>query len=218
MTKLFTTLLLIFSILALTTLPRNFVSADDVQPDNLKIFLAETEKINAKYEYPNYHQTPQAPEKIKIPAHTPIIIKNKYRISADKIGSGDQITFATTNPLKSKDGRILINANSPVEATINFNKTKRIGKAGDLTITDFHVNAADGTYIPLSSSIYVQGDDCMALSIVLSIIICPLFLLMKGGEATLPPNTTKTVYTVTDVYVTPAGAAQQVQGKNYYSF
>lgn len=58
----------------------------------------------------------------------------------------------------------------------------------------------------------------MALSIVLSIIICPLFLLMKGGEATLPPNTTKTVYTVTDVYVTPAGAAQQVQGKNYYSF
>lgn len=215
MFKFLTSLLLVFCLLTLTIFPRNYVKADSVSVDNLKAFIEDTKEIDAKFEYPHYKETETSPDKIKIPAHTPIIIKNKYRISADKIGSGDSINFVTTNSLKTKDGKILINAESPVVATINFNKTKRIGKAGNLTISDFHVNAVDGTYVPLSSSIYVQGDDCMALSIVLSVLICPLFLLMKGGEATLPPNTTKTVYTVSDVYVTPIETSQS---PSFYGF
>ena len=41
----------------------------------------------------------------------------------------------------------------------------------------------------------------MVLSIVLSVLICPLFLLMKGDEAQVLVGTTKTAYTVADVYV-----------------
>ncbi len=216
MFKFLTSLLLVFSLLSLTVFHVNSVKADSVSKDNLKSFIEDTKEINAKFEYPHYTETETAPEKIKIPAHTPIIIKNKYRISADKISSGDSINFVTANELKTKEGDILIKADSPVVATINFTKTQRIGKGGNLTISDFHVNAADGTYIPLSSSIYVEGDDCMALSIVLSVLVCPLFLLMKGGEATLPPNTTKTVYTVSDVYVTPIEVSQNSPA--YYSF
>lgn len=203
MSKYFTTIIIILSVLTLTLVPKNFVQADDIQKENLKAFLTESENIHAKFEYPNYYQQPAAPEKIKIPAHTPLIIKTTQAMSAEKITSGDNIYFKTTNNIKTKSGEILVRANSPVEATVLFNKAKRIGKPGNMTISDFHVNAVDGTYIPLSSTISVDADDCMTLSVVLSILICPLFLLMKGGEANLPAGTTKTVYTVTDTYVTP---------------
>ena len=43
----------------------------------------------------------------------------------------------------------------------------------------------------------------MTLSIVLSVLICPLFLLMKGEEAQLPVGATKTAYTITDLYIKP---------------
>ena len=41
----------------------------------------------------------------------------------------------------------------------------------------------------------------MVLSIVLSAVICPLFLLMEGREAEVLAGTTKTVYTASDAYI-----------------
>jgi hypothetical protein len=70
-----------------------------------------------------------------------------------------------------------------------------------LTVTDFHTTAVDGTYIPLSGSISARPDDKMTVSIILSVLVCPLFLLMKGNEAQLTIGTAKTAYTVTDVYI-----------------
>lgn len=70
-----------------------------------------------------------------------------------------------------------------------------------MAITDFHTTAVDGTYIPLSGSVSAKPDDKMTVSIVLSVLICPLFLLMKGDEAQVPAGTTKTAYTITDTYI-----------------
>lgn len=50
-------------------------------------------------------------------------------------------------------------------------------------------------------SCHQQPDDKMTVSIVLSVLICPLFLLMKGDEAQVPAGTTKTAYTITDTYI-----------------
>lgn len=196
-------LVLILGIITLTMCPRNVVNADNLSQDSLKTFLSENSEINARFEYPNYKPTEQSIEKYKIPAHTPIVIKNKNTISSYDIESGECVKFNTVSNIKSKTGGILIRANSPVEATISFKRAKMIGKPGQLTISDFHVTAADGTYIPLSSSVSIKADDSTALSIVLSVLVCPLFLMMKGDEAEIAPGTTKTVYTVDDVYVTP---------------
>ena len=76
-----------------------------------------------------------------------------------------------------------------------------IGRSGELTVNDFHTTAVDGTYIPLSGSVSAKPDDKMTLSVVLSVLICPLFLLMHGDDARLPVGSTKTAYTITDTYV-----------------
>ena len=73
--------------------------------------------------------------------------------------------------------------------------------SGKLTISDFHTTAIDGTYIPLSGTVSSNPEDKMVLSIVLSVFVCPLFLLLKGGEGSLPAGKIKTAYTITDISV-----------------
>ena len=83
------------------------------------------------------------------------------------------------------------------EATLSV----RIKRLVDMGFIERKLNEDDKRhyYIVLSS----QGEDRMVLSIVLSVVICPLFLLMDGDTAMIPVGTTKTVYTVSDIYITP---------------
>ena len=76
-----------------------------------------------------------------------------------------------------------------------------IGRSGEVTVTDFHTTAVDGTYVPLSGSVSARPDDKMTMSIVLSVLICPLFLLMKGEDAQVPAGSTKTAYTISEVHI-----------------
>ncbi len=90
-----------------------------------------------------------------------------------------------------------------VNANINFEAKTYIGRSAKITINDFHTKGVDNSYIPLSTVIIEEPDDKMVLSIVLSVLLCPLFLLMKGKDAKIPAGTLKTIYTITDVYIKP---------------
>ena len=79
-----------------------------------------------------------------------------------------------------------------------------LGKSGEVTVSDFNTTAVDGTYVPLSGSVSAKPDDKMTISIVLGVLICPLFLLMRGDEAVVPAGTQKTAYTVNQVYIKPS--------------
>ena len=137
-----------------------------------------------------------------ISAHTPIVIRCSETISTKDVVNGGEVNFSVVNDVKDSSGNILIKSGTPVTAQISFAKSKGlIGRSGEVTITDFHTTAVDGTYVPLSGSVSAKPDDSMVLSIVLSVLICPLFLLMKGDEAQVLVGTTKTAYTVADVYV-----------------
>ena len=123
-------------------------------------------------------------------------------ISTRDIVSGGEVNFAVVNDVKDASGNILIKAGSPVTAQISFVKTKgMIGRSGEVTVTDFHTTAVDGTYVPLSGSVSARPDDKMTLSIVLSVLVCPLFLLLKGDDAQVPAGTTKTAYTISEVHI-----------------
>ena len=61
--------------------------------------------------------------------------------------------------------------------------------------------AVDNSYIPLSGSVSAKPDDKMVLSVCLGVLLCPLFLLMKGEDAQLQAGTQKTVYTVIPINV-----------------
>lgn len=161
--------------------------------------LADNKEITASYEYPGYMLVKSTAAKKLLEAHTPVIIKNDEEINTKNIKSGDQINFVTVQDVKDKKGNVVIEAGTPVSANIEFKKRELIGRSAKITISDFHTKSVDGNYIPLSSVITEEPEDRMVLSIVLSVLVCPLFLLMKGKQARVPANTVKTVYTAFDV-------------------
>ncbi len=179
-----------------------FADVSQKNTQTLYDFLKNTDEVTANYAYPSMKIASASSGQVKLPAHTPVAIRCDETITTSNIVSGGTVKFSVIGDIKSSDGRVLISAGTPVSATISFASPKgMIGKSGTVTINDFHTNTVDGAYVPLSSSVSATPEDKMTLSIVLSVLVCPLFLLMNGDDAQVPAGTTKTAYTVSDVYV-----------------
>lgn len=170
----------------------------------LSEFLKTTDKVEASYSYPSMKLTSNGAGKSTLKAHTPVVIRAVDTITTGEIVSGGTVNFSVVSDVKDVNGNILVKSGAPVTAQISFTKSKgMIGRSGEVTVSDFSTIAVDGSYIPLSGSVSARPNDKMTMSIVLSVLICPLFLLMKGQEAVVPAGTQKTAYTVNDVYIKP---------------
>lgn len=170
----------------------------------LSEFLKTTDKVEASYSYPSMKLTSNGAGKSTLKAHTPVVIRAVDTITTGEIVSGGTVNFSVVSDVKDVNGNILVKSGAPVTAQISFTRSKgMIGRSGEVTVSDFSTIAVDGSYIPLSGSVSAQPNDKMTMSIVLSVLICPLFLLMKGQEAVVPAGTQKTAYTVNDVYIKP---------------
>lgn len=202
MFKKITTAFVLTTFLSLFATPLGNSAIASSEEETLASFMKTTENITASYTYPSMKLAINAAGKSKIQAHTPIVIRCEETITTSNLVNGSTVNFSVLNDVKDPNGLILIKAGTPVSAQISFSKNKgMIGKSGELRISDFHTTAVDGTYIPLSGSVSAKPDDKMVMSIVLSVLICPLFLLIKGDEAQMPAGTTKTAYTVVETYV-----------------
>jgi len=191
-----------FLVLVLTGFSTMPLSAETL---TLKEFLSTTENIEVRQEYPSMPiriAVASTSGKVKLSANTPICIRNNETISTADIMSGSTVRFSVAQDVKSQNGATLIAAGTPVTAQITFAKKRSYaGQSGELTVSDFSTTAVDGTYVPLTSTLSDRPDDKVVLSCVLSVFICPLFLLMKGNDAQVPAGTTKTSYTASEVYI-----------------
>ena len=134
----------------------NFIFTNtSVKAESLYDFLQTTnhENINAKMEYPSMPKQIIIPKQIKLPANTPVIIKSNETVSTRDVVSGSTVKFTVLQDVKSSNGTVLIKSGTPVSAQITFAKDRgRIGSSGQITISDFHTTAVDGTYVPLSGT------------------------------------------------------------------
>lgn len=193
---------LMISLISLMGSPLSVVAQPNTEEMSLHEFIKTTDNIQASYKYPSMKISSNASGKTVLPAHTPIVIRCTETISTKDVVSGGTVNFAVVSDVFDNNGNVLIKAGTPVTAEIAFAKSKgMIGRSGEVTVNDFHTTAVDGTYIPLSASVTARPEDKMVLSVVLSVLLCPLFLLLKGEEAQVLAGTTKTAYTVSDVYI-----------------
>jgi len=141
-------------------------------------------------------------QKVRLSSGTPVIVKITEAINSGDATEGSSISFSVVQDVKVNDA-VVIKAGSMGQAQITaLEEAGRIGQSGKITITDFSVRAVDGSFIPLRGTITNKAADKMVTSGVLAWVICPLFLLMKGKEATIPAGLEKTTYTASDVDVT----------------
>lgn len=195
---------LITTLMVLSTAPLSAETTSDNM--TLSEFLKTTnhKQVEAKMTYPSMPKLAMNASGLRLPANTPIIIRCDETITTNDVVSGTTVKFSVLQDVKGANGVVLVKAGSPVTAQITFAKKRgRIGGSGQITISDFHTTAVDGTYIPLSGTVSQNPDDKMVLSVCLGVLICPLFLLMRGEDAQVPAGTTKTSYTAAEVYIKP---------------
>lgn len=174
---------------------------------SLKEFIKQHKKIQVEYTYPSLKVASKdlkeipAVNKIKIPVGTPIIVQNLGPINSQDVQEGTEVNFKVLSDVRVGN-KVVIKSNTPVSAQVTFAKDRgMVGEPGRITISDFSTKAIDGTYIPLRATLSAKGKDKQTLSLVLGVVVCLPFLLMRGESAQLNAGTTKTIYTAADVMV-----------------
>ncbi len=69
-----------------------------------------------------------------------------------------------------------------------------MGRAGKLNFTLDHVKAPDGSNVRLRASTIRKGDDKTGTVIVGTVLLSPLFLIMRGKDVSIPRGTTIAAY------------------------
>lgn len=128
---------------------------------------------------------------VNLPAGTSIPLELTQPINSKFMAPGQTVDFRVRYDVKVGDA-VVIPAGSLAKGQITrAQKAKGIGKEGYVEVQIKSVSAVDGQQIPLTSStLYREGEDKQTLSIVLGVLVCLLFLTMKGKEAEVPLGTT----------------------------
>ena len=135
----------------------------------------------------------------QLSVNTPVLIQSNSNISEATNRTGDIVDFHVVNPIKDSNGNVIIAANTPVKASIvRLEEKKRIGRPTNLTISGFTTVATNGKPIVLNGSINKKSVSRMKRSIVLSALLLPFFLLMKGAAVELPAGFQINVYPAGD--------------------
>ena len=132
----------------------------------------------------------QAVGEIIIPAGTRIELETVQSISSELIQPGEPVDFKVRADV-SINGVVVVKAGTLAKGVvITSDHAKGIGKEGNVEIQVKNVQAVDGSFLPLSSnSIARKGENNAVLSIVLGVLVCLLFLLIKGKNGVIPAGT-----------------------------
>ncbi len=126
---------------------------------------------------------------IVLNAGTNVALETVSMIQSDLVWAGQTIDFRVKYDVKV-DNKTVIAAGSIARGQVmRAEKAKAIGKEGFVEIQIKSVTAADGQEIFLTGgNVYQEGENKQTLSIVLGVVVCILFLLMKGKNAQVPPG------------------------------
>lgn len=140
---------------------------------------------------------PIATQAKQLAINTPVAIRNEHSLSSSNLSMSQTPSFYIVKDILDTDGNVIIASNTPVYSKVTQVKSRgRIGKPGEIVVSNFYTTTVDGYRVNLSGNASAKADKRMVRSIVLSAVVCPLFLLMRGVDAELPAGTTTTVYVV----------------------
>ncbi len=141
---------------------------------------------------------------VTLVAGTSIALETLSTINTNQASAGQIVDFKVRQDI-SVDGKVVIKAGTIAKGQIlRANKPKEIGKEGFLEIQIKSVTAVDGQEILLTGgNVNSSGDSKQTLSIVLGVVVCILFLLMKGKDAEVPAGYTTVANTAvnTDIAI-----------------
>jgi hypothetical protein len=104
------------------------------------------------------------------------------------------VHFEVTEDVKVGDVVAIARGATAVGHVVEAEPRRRMGRAGKLNFTVDHVKAPDGTNLRLRASSTRKGEDKTGTVIVGTVLLSPLFLIMRGKDVTIPRGTVITAY------------------------
>ncbi len=141
-------------------------------------------------------------QEVTVSAGTPIALETAQTLYSDGVQSGQTVDFKVKSDVKV-NGVVVIKAGSIAKGLVTrASMAKGLGKEGQIEIQIKSVSSVDGQQIPVvGNNIYRQGEDKQTLAIVLGVVLCILFLTMKGKNAEIPMGTSVDATTAANITV-----------------
>lgn len=149
-----------------------------------------------------------AAQEVEVSASTVVPVRTTSAIYSDQVQNGQRVTAVSVARDVEVDDVVVIEAGTPVNAIISrASDAGRVGQPGDITLDLESTQAVDGTDIGLSGSFSAEGDGKVGASVAISLLLCPLALLMKGDEGAVPSGTEIRALTLSKVTVNAGQAS-----------
>lgn len=125
---------------------------------------------------------------------TPIVVVTAQEITSKDVKPNDTVNFTVNEDLVVNGTVIVRKGQAAIGSVINAEKGGYMGKSGKLGIQVESTQTVDGQPLKLRAAKGKEGNDKTNSTAALSMIISPLFLFKKGGEAKISAGTPVTVY------------------------
>lgn len=137
---------------------------------------------------------------VTLPLGTVVVVKLDQQVTGKTHPVGASVRASVARDVII-DSVTVIRIGTPVDVTVSqSNKAGVVGEAGGVGVNIEQVQTVDNQVVFLRGMFSAEGQGKGGTSIGLGVILCPLFLLKKGGEGVLKAGTeyqTKTQNAVT---------------------
>lgn len=125
---------------------------------------------------------------------TAIEVVTDQAITSKDAKPNDPVKFSVNQDVVV-DGNVIVRKGTvAIGSVVNAEKRGYLGKSGKLAIQVESTQTVDSKPLKLRAAKGREGDDKTNSTAALSMLISPLFLFKKGGEATITAGTAVTVY------------------------
>jgi hypothetical protein len=129
---------------------------------------------------------------------TAIDVVTDQAISSKNAKPNDPVSFSVSQDVVVDGNVIVRKGTAAVGSVVNAEKRGYLGKSGKLAIQVESTQTVDGKTLKLRAAKGREGDDKTNSTAALSMLISPLFLFKKGGDANIAAGTPVTVYVAED--------------------
>jgi len=157
-------------------------------------------------------QTPTGPTSatLKVPDGTIVRLSLLDSLSSATNDVDDPVHFEVTEDVKVGDVVAIPKGLAAAGHVVEVEPRKRLGRAGKLNFSVDYVRAPDGTNIRLRASSTRKGEDKSGTVIVVSVLVSPVALVMRGKDVEIPKGTIVNAYVDGDRQIGLGGPASPV--------
>jgi hypothetical protein len=139
---------------------------------------------------------------VKIGDATAVRLSLMESISSATNTADDLVRFEVTDDVRAENAIAIPRGATAVGHVVEVEPRRRLGRAGKLNLSIDYVKAPDGSNVRLRASSARKGDDKTGTVIIGTILLSPLFLIMRGKDINIPRGTEFMAYVDGDRVIT----------------